>query len=88
MEEYPRTLAELEANFSTEEACRAYLYRLRWPDGFRCPKCGHGKAWPIGIRLFQCVAWLRKADLCDCWQHLSGYPDAPEHMVPSHTVGY
>lgn len=38
---------ELEANFSTEEACRAYLARLRWPAGFRCPRCGSEKAWPV-----------------------------------------
>jgi hypothetical protein len=29
MEEYPRNLAELEGKYSTEEACRAYLGRLR-----------------------------------------------------------
>jgi hypothetical protein len=29
MEEYPRNLTELEANFSTEDNCRAYLARLR-----------------------------------------------------------
>jgi transposase-like protein len=38
---------ELEANFSTEEACRAYLVRLRWPTGFRCSRCGSDKAWPV-----------------------------------------
>jgi hypothetical protein len=27
VEEYPRNLMELEANFGTEEACRAYLAR-------------------------------------------------------------
>ena len=63
MEEYPRTLDDLEANFSTEEACRAYLYRLRWPDGFQCPKCGHGKAWPVGRRLFQCKACGRQTSV-------------------------
>lgn len=26
--------------FSTEEACREYLFHLRWPDGFCCPRCG------------------------------------------------
>ncbi len=36
-EEYPRNLTELEADFGTEEACRAYLSRLRWPGGFLCP---------------------------------------------------
>ena len=39
MEDYPRTVMELEERFSTEEACRDYLIRLRWPDGFVCPRC-------------------------------------------------
>ena len=47
VEEYPRNLMELEANFATEEACRAYLAQLRWPAGFRCPRCGSEKAWPV-----------------------------------------
>src|SRR5580698_1813339 len=34
MEDYPRTLQEFEARFSTEEGCREYLFRLRWPEGF------------------------------------------------------
>ena len=52
-EEYPRNLTELEANFGTEEACRAYLARLRWPVGFRCPRCGSEKAWPVR-NLWEC----------------------------------
>jgi transposase-like protein len=55
-EEYPRNLTELEARFSTEADCRAYLARLRWPDGFRCPRCGHGKSWPVRGVLLQCAA--------------------------------
>ena len=47
VEEYPRNLMELEANFASEEACRAYLARLRWPTGFHCPHCGAEKAWPV-----------------------------------------
>src|SRR5436305_8940779 len=54
MEEYPRNLTEFEAQFATEEACRAYLERLRWPDGFRCPRCGSAKSWPVRIVLLQC----------------------------------
>ena len=46
-EEYPRSLTELEAKLGSEEACRAYLARLRWPEGFRCPRCGSGKAWEV-----------------------------------------
>lgn len=54
MEDYPRTLGELEARFSTEDACLEYLYKLRWPEGFRCPRCGHAKGWPVGNSLIQC----------------------------------
>ena len=56
IEEYPRNLIELEANFSTEAACREYLSRLRWPEGFRCPHCGGVKSWPVRGVLFQCAA--------------------------------
>jgi len=55
MEDYPRNLLEFEARFSTEEACREYLMRLRWPDGFRCSRCGGRKAWPVREVLLQCA---------------------------------
>ena len=54
MEDYPKTLEEFETRFSTEEACRDYLFQLRWPNGISCPRCSHGKAWPVGDALFQC----------------------------------
>lgn len=56
MEDYPRTLMELESRFSTEEGCRAYLTSLRWPDGFVCPRCGHRSAWEKANRLLECAA--------------------------------
>lgn len=55
MEDYPRTLPEFEARFGTEEGCRDYLYGLRWPDGFRCPQCGGGKAWPLRTIWLECA---------------------------------
>ncbi len=45
MEDYPRTVMELEERFSTEEACRDYLIRLRWPTGFICPRCHIPGSW-------------------------------------------
>jgi transposase-like protein len=54
MDDYPRTLSELESRFSTEEACREYLFCLRWPNGFRCPRCSETKAWPVRETLYQC----------------------------------
>ena len=55
VEDYPRTLAELEARFSSEEACREYLFRLRWPEGFRCSRCGESKTWPLRSGRWQCA---------------------------------
>jgi len=54
MEDYPRNLGEFEARFSRDEACREYLVSLRWPEGFRCPRCGGAKAWRVREALFEC----------------------------------
>ncbi len=56
MEDYPRNLAELEKRFASEAACREYLRVLRWPDGFRCPRCDGHKAWSMKDGLFRCVS--------------------------------
>lgn len=55
MEDYPQDLAEFEARFSTERACRGYLFQLRWPDGFCCPRCGGRKSWPKSDLLLECA---------------------------------
>ncbi len=55
MEDFPRDLLEFEARFSTEEACREYLFQLRWPDGFCCPRCAGRKSWPLREVLLQCA---------------------------------
>ena len=52
--DYPRTLVEFNELFPDETACRRYLERLRWSDGFLCPACGErGPAWQMerGLRL-------------------------------------
>jgi len=41
--------------FATEEACREYLFELRWPEGFMCPKCGGKEYYDIRARKkYQC----------------------------------
>ena len=41
--------------FGTKEQCRAALVRLRWPDGFVCPCCGHREHCVLAGRgLYQC----------------------------------
>ncbi len=56
VEDYPRDLTEFERRFAAEDACRAYLEQLRWPEGFRCPRCEARKAWPVRRRWWQCAA--------------------------------
>jgi transposase-like protein len=55
MEDFPKTLAEFEKRFCKNADCRDYLFRMRWPDGFRCPRCNHGKAWPVGKVRYECA---------------------------------
>ena len=56
MENYPRTLAEFEARFSTEEACLDSLFQLRWANGYLCPRCGHTKGWRVRRVLIECAS--------------------------------
>ena len=58
--DYPRTWPEFLAFFPDEKACFAYLERVRWPDGFRCPVCGHGEAWRTRRRLWVCGSCQRQ----------------------------
>ena len=44
---FPKTLRQFQADFATEEACQQYLAACRWPDGFICPRCGHGQAYEL-----------------------------------------
>jgi transposase-like protein len=49
------TLMEFQSNFGTEEACESHLFKIRWPNGFVCPKCGHTEYFNIKSRhLYQC----------------------------------
>jgi transposase-like protein len=63
VEDYPRNQAEFDARFGSEAACRAYLIQQRWPNGFRCPRCGHAKGWPVRELLFQCAACGRQSSV-------------------------
>jgi hypothetical protein len=54
MAEYPRTVLEFRDRFADEAACRDYLARLRWPEGFRCPVCGGPEHWVTERGLRHC----------------------------------
>ena len=46
---------EFETRFNTEKACRDYLFQLRWPNTFRCPRCNSEKAYPLKNDLYECA---------------------------------
>jgi IS1 family transposase len=47
------TIAQFEAQFPHEDACKSYLTRNRWPDGvIRCPRCGFDKVWELPSRAY------------------------------------
>jgi transposase-like protein len=54
MEDYPRTVLELEKQFSDEQACCDYLAKLRWPDGWICPRCSGQRGWRGSRRRWIC----------------------------------
>ena len=50
--------------FPSEYDCFQYLVEKRWPDGFRCPKCGNTSAYFIEKhRRFQCTACRRQTSV-------------------------
>lgn len=55
VEEFPRSLMEFDRQFAAEQACRDYLFRLRWPEGFRCPRCSASRYWPVRSVLLECA---------------------------------
>ena len=49
------TFKEFRRRYNTEDACRAELFRLRFPNGFVCPKCGCVEYYPVhGRNIYQC----------------------------------
>jgi transposase-like protein len=52
---FPRSIVEFQRRFPDEADCRAYLFESRWPDGYRCRRCGCGEVGAEHRRhLWQC----------------------------------
>jgi len=61
-EDFPDNQQEFDERFSEEQACYDYLFRMRWPQGFHCPRCGHTGCWMSSRGLCIC---------CRCEYHQS-----------------
>ena len=63
MAEYPRTVMEFRDWFADEAACRDYLVRLRWPEGFCCPVCSGADHWVTERGLRHCRGCSRQTSV-------------------------
>ncbi len=53
--DYPRNRLEFDTFFPDEGSCLAYLERVRWPEGFVCPRCrSSGTPWRSSRGLLVC----------------------------------
>ena len=64
MQQKALSLMQFQKKFGTEKACQKHLFRLRWPEGFRCPRCQDEEAYFQRIRhLYHCKACGYQASL-------------------------
>jgi len=63
MYNYPMDQQAFETLVASEEACRAYLAGIRWPDGFACPICDSHAAWPLATDRWECRACGRQTSV-------------------------
>ena len=55
--EFPTTMLDFMHQFPNDDACRAYLEKMRWPNGFVCSRCqGANASYVASRRLRQCTA--------------------------------
>jgi transposase-like protein len=61
--DYPATYQQLLEWFPDNQACLGYLAKLRWPDGFVCPKCEQREFWHTGAGLWMCRTCGRRTSV-------------------------
>lgn len=45
---------EMDSRFPTEEDCINYIFKLRWPEGYYCPRCNCNENWKISASKYKC----------------------------------
>src|SRR3954454_10289571 len=63
-DDLPEDMPSFLAQFGTDEQCRKYLFKARWPDGLRCVACGHDDAYALRTKIvYECVACRKQHSL-------------------------
>ena len=60
------SLPEFQKLYGSEAQCEAALEKVRWPDGFRCPRCTgqeHGLVYGRRHKRYQCRSCGHQATL-------------------------
>ena len=92
--DFPRTLAEFQDRFASEEDCRRHLVACRWPDGFSCPRRGARDAYELATRgLLRCGSCRHQASVtAGTALHRTRVPlrlwFAAAYLVTTHTPGF
>ncbi|RPJ50976.1 MAG: IS1595 family transposase [Acidobacteria bacterium] len=92
--DFPRSLAEFQSRFVTEDDCRRYLVECRWPDDYRCPRCAHAEAYELSTReLFQCRSCRHQVSVtAGTILHRTRVPlhlwFSAAYLVTTHTPGF
>lgn len=64
LDDLPHDLPSSLSQLGGDQQCRDYLFRARWPDGFRCERCGHGDAYALKTKIVdECVACRKQHSL-------------------------
>lgn len=61
-EDYPKDFQEFLSRFQSDDDCWEYLFAIRWPKGFHCPKCNSTK---------YCINKRKVAECINCGHQLS-----------------
>ena len=65
MRPLPDSLLAFQSLFPDDDACAPWLMDMRWPGGFVCPSCGHGKGWALRgkAHTFECAGCRRQTSV-------------------------
>lgn len=89
-----RSLSEFQKSFPDGDACAAFLFKRRWPDGFVCPACGRRRAAALKSRprLYECLDCGRQTSItAGSTMHRSKLPLTAwfwaAHLMTAHSNG-
>src|SRR3954468_11113399 len=63
-DDLPQDMPSFLAQFGIDEQCREYLFKARWPNGFRCAACSHADAYALRTKIvYECAACRKQHSL-------------------------